>query len=210
MLIVIEGTDCSGKETQAGMLAEYLKKNGEKVVRIEQPQYDSPTGKFIDDWLHGKWSASGEHPNVNEYAFQMFHIANRLETLPDIVWQQGDEAIIIADRYNTSTRAYGSIAGIPEDLLYRLLKRFPKTDLEILIDIPVEESFRRKPAGRDAYESERPCLEKIRGKYHEIFDASGPHFVKVDGMGTPEEVHERIIHAVEEHLNPPGMLQELF
>ena len=46
-LIVIEGTDCSGKETQAKLLIEHLKERGMKVEVFSFPNYDSPTGRII-------------------------------------------------------------------------------------------------------------------------------------------------------------------
>ena len=50
--IVIEGIDCSGKETQSKLLEERLKKEGYDVVRFSFPVYDSPTGKIIgEDFL---------------------------------------------------------------------------------------------------------------------------------------------------------------
>ena len=46
-VIVIEGTDCSGKETQSKLLEEKLKKKGKKCKRFSFPMYDTPTGKIV-------------------------------------------------------------------------------------------------------------------------------------------------------------------
>lgn len=46
-IIVIEGTDCSGKKTQSEMLAKRLTENGEKSYYYSYPNYKSPTGKII-------------------------------------------------------------------------------------------------------------------------------------------------------------------
>ena len=53
-LILIEGTDCSGKETQSKLLIDYLKSNGIDVVRMAFPAYDSPTGKIVGGPYLGK------------------------------------------------------------------------------------------------------------------------------------------------------------
>ena len=53
-IIVIEGTDCSGKETQTRLLVEKLEAMGKKVKRISFPMYDTPTGKIIGACLLGK------------------------------------------------------------------------------------------------------------------------------------------------------------
>ena len=46
-IIVIEGTDCSGKETQSVLLEQKLKERGKKCVHFGFPMYDTPTGKIV-------------------------------------------------------------------------------------------------------------------------------------------------------------------
>ena len=46
-IIVVEGTDCSGKETQSKMLEERLNKEGKKCIRFSFPMYDTPTGRIV-------------------------------------------------------------------------------------------------------------------------------------------------------------------
>ena len=46
-LIVIEGTDCSGKETQSKKLIERLNDEGIKTTYFSYPNYSSPTGKIV-------------------------------------------------------------------------------------------------------------------------------------------------------------------
>ena len=46
-IIVIEGTDCSGKATQSKMLVDKLNKNGIKCISISFPCYDTPTGRIV-------------------------------------------------------------------------------------------------------------------------------------------------------------------
>ena len=53
-LIVIEGTDCSGKETQSRALVDNLNKIGKKAVRLSFPRYESPTGQIIGGAFLGK------------------------------------------------------------------------------------------------------------------------------------------------------------
>ena len=53
-LIVVEGTDCSGKETQTRLLVEKLLKENIKIERLSFPMYDTPTGKIIGACLLGK------------------------------------------------------------------------------------------------------------------------------------------------------------
>ena len=55
-IIVIEGTDCSGKETQSKMLLERLNNNNIDSVYMTFPAYDTPTGKIIGGSYLGKES----------------------------------------------------------------------------------------------------------------------------------------------------------
>ena len=61
-IIVIEGTDCSGKETQTKLLVERLKKEGKKCAYFSFPMYDTPTGKIVGGPYLGK-------PEINESYF---------------------------------------------------------------------------------------------------------------------------------------------
>lgn len=46
-IIVVEGTDCSGKETQSKILIDNLKKDGMETVYYSFPAYDTPTGRIV-------------------------------------------------------------------------------------------------------------------------------------------------------------------
>ena len=55
-LIVIEGTDCSGKGTQSELLFKRLESEKKKVVKLSFPMYDTPTGKIVGGPYLGKES----------------------------------------------------------------------------------------------------------------------------------------------------------
>ena len=57
-LIIIEGTDCSGKETQAKRAIEVLKSKNISVFEFAFPNYSSPTGKIVGGPYLGKPSIS--------------------------------------------------------------------------------------------------------------------------------------------------------
>jgi thymidylate kinase len=73
-------------------------------------------------------------------------------------------------------------------------------EVSILVDIDVHESFRRRPGREDYYERNRPKLEKIRHLYRDEFMRhsleSCNHYFIIDGIGTVEEVHQRILDCV--------------
>ena len=53
-LVVIEGTDCSGKKTLSDILYNKLKEDGIKTVKFSFPMYDTPTGRIIGGPYLGK------------------------------------------------------------------------------------------------------------------------------------------------------------
>ena len=53
-LIVIEGPDCSGKETQSNLLVNKLNLMGIKSINLSFPMYNTPTGRIIGEAFLGK------------------------------------------------------------------------------------------------------------------------------------------------------------
>jgi dTMP kinase len=111
-LIVIEGTDCSGKETQTKLLVKYLKENNTKVFTMSFPNYDSPTGKIIGGPFLGKSYISEGYfpegaPNVDPKVSSLYYAADRLYNLPIIQKKLNEGYIVILDRYVYSNM-YGS------------------------------------------------------------------------------------------------------
>lgn len=117
-LIVIEGTDCSGKETQSKLLLEKLKKDGEKVVCLSFPMYDTPSGAIIGACLLGKPYLCDKYlkenhsffpeggGNIDSLAALCYYAADRRYNLPTLEKYLNDGYIIIADRYVPSNMAH--------------------------------------------------------------------------------------------------------
>jgi len=83
-LILIEGTDCSGKETQSKMLEKRLKKENVKVAQMSFPVYDSPTGRIIGGPYLGKeYICSGwfpeKAPNVEWKVASLYYAADSVK-----------------------------------------------------------------------------------------------------------------------------------
>ena len=74
-LIVLEGTDGSGKATQAGLLCKSLAARGIPWREIDFPRYGKPSAAMVQEYLAGKL---GSHPgDVNAYAASMFYAMDR-------------------------------------------------------------------------------------------------------------------------------------
>jgi thymidylate kinase len=73
--------------------------------------------------------------------------------------------------------------------------QLPEPDAWFFIDIPAEESVRRRPDRCDYYEKRPGFMERVRRAYRDLFEKKNienrPWFV-IDGMGTIDEVHDRI------------------
>ena len=151
MIIVIEGTDCSGKETQSKKLVEYLNNNGYKAIRYSFPNYDSPTGKIVGGSYLGK-----EHigpclfpegaVNVDYKVASLYYAADRLYNIKEIENSINDGYIVILDRYVYSNMAHqgckvldknkrNDIYNWLEELEFGLLK-LPIPDIKLFLHMP--------------------------------------------------------------------------
>ena len=154
-IIVIEGTDCSGKETQTRLLVDKLTNDGFKVKRLSVPMYDTPTGKIIGACLLGKPQMceellKDEHSffpegggNIDALAACDLYAADRRYNLPKILKYLNDGYIVIIDRYVTSNMAHrgGLIKSKKErikmyekiELKEYVINELPKPDKTILL-----------------------------------------------------------------------------
>ncbi|HBL83067.1 MAG TPA: thymidylate kinase [Clostridiales bacterium] len=100
-LIVIEGVDSSGKETQAKLLYEALKKKGSQVRLVSFPDYESDFCLPVKRYLAGDL---GENPgDVNAYAASAFYAIDRYASFKmkwGAFYEEG--GTIVCDRYVTS------------------------------------------------------------------------------------------------------------
>ena len=104
-LIVIEGVDASGKETQTELLRKRLENLGKKAARISFPDYNSPSSALVKLYLCGEL---GSDPNaVNPYAAAIFYAADRFVSYK-MNWGRilEENEYVIADRYVTSNIIY--------------------------------------------------------------------------------------------------------
>ena len=89
-LIVIEGTDCSGKETQTNLLLKKLNSEGIKVEKFSFPNYQSPTGKIIGGPYLGKeyicdcWFSEGA-TKVDPKVASLYYAADRKYNIHKII-----------------------------------------------------------------------------------------------------------------------------
>lgn len=152
-IVVIEGTDCSFKETQSKMLEERLKRENIKVAQMSFPVYESPSGRIVGGPFLGKpkicegWFPETA-PNVNWQVASLYYAADRRYHLDEILELQKENDILILDRYVYSNMGY-QVSKLPskeerlkgfkwiETLEFDLLG-LPRTDFGIFFHMPLE------------------------------------------------------------------------
>lgn len=179
-LIVLEGLDGCGKSTQLNRVSEYLEKSGIPHRVVSFPNYNSPSGQVITDYLAGKIPCDGE---AGAYAASSFYASDRYISW-STEWNHNYERgeVIVCGRYTTSNAIYqmtklsadkrGDFLNWLYDFEYCKLG-LPKPDLVLYLDMPLEVSqkllsnrYEGDESMKDIHESNlafmRSCSESAR------------------------------------------------
>ena len=192
MIIVIEGSDQAGKKTQSELLAQALKARKIRTKIFSFPDYTTPLGKEIDNFLHGK----------RKFPPQVIHCllaANRWEKLQEIKKAHSENSILIMNRYYQSNLVYGVVNNLDLKWLQNLDEGLPKADLVIVLDVSQKESFSRKKSKRDKFEKNRKFLVQISKTYRKL--AKKLDWKLVDASRTKEDVHQSIMEILSKKIS---------
>lgn len=207
-LLVLEGLDAAGKATNAKKLAARFDGMGMTAVVYSFPRYATTVGKAILRHLKGEIELMEEETDAESsrshncapedaLAFQALCLADKMDAAGEIVHHMGLGHIVICDRWWQSAYAFGAADGLDPGWLVSIHSQLPQPWLNIFIDVPPEEALKRRPEARDRYERDRAKQVKVRANYELLWTDAGVDYVKVDGVGTPDDVHERIWAALE-------------
>lgn len=218
-LIVLEGTDGSGKSTQFELLKRRMEQEGTAFRTIVFPQYQEPSSALIRMYLGGEF---GENPNdVNAYAASTFYAVDRYASYRKAwgeYYQKG--GLILSDRY-TSSNAVHQASKLPAPArpdFYRWLYdlefiRFglPTPDLVLYLDMPTElteQLMRRRENSThthaDIHEKDLDYLRLCRKTGLEAAAYYGWQVVSCARDGAVrgiEEIHEEIYRNVKANLD---------
>lgn len=194
-IIVIEGTDCSGKGTQSDLLLERLNKNNISTKKFSFPNYDSPTGKIVGGPYLGKstisngWFKEGAN-NVPAKVASLYFAADRLYNIKPILEELDKGNNVILDRYTTSNMGHqaGKIKDKEErfkmfkwieNLEYDLLG-LPKPDIKIFLYMPYlySKKLQNNREELDEHEMSEDNLRHAENAYLEMVDLY--NFTKID------------------------------
>ena len=209
-LIVIEGTDGSGKSTQFKLLTSRLEAENKTFQKLVFPQYSEPSSALIRMYLGGEF---GTKPSdVNAYAASAFYAVDRYASFKK-VWGDwyADGGLIVSDRYTTSNAVHQA-SKEPEETQADFLKwlydfeynklGLPAPDLVIYLDVPTdftEAMMRRREADTnthaDIHEQDMTYLATCRRtgrKAAEYYGWKVIQCVENGTMRTIEDIHEEI------------------
>jgi len=181
------------------MLCRNLKENLSGEWAFSQEPSEGKYGRIVRDTLQ-----SDDDPTLSDFFLFCADRADHIESL--IGPKLEDETVdgVVLDRYNLSTYAYQSpivrehiYSGSGIRYVNNVVSEWViNPDVTIVLDIPVEEAFRRMETEREMYER-RESLEEARTIYN-TFAEERPNVVRVDGMQKEEEVLQDALEVVDE------------
>lgn len=213
-LIVIEGLDGGGKTTQL----ELLKKEYPDFRFITFPNYNSPSGEIVTDYLHGKYNE--EDKTVSAYTASCFYAVDRY-TSYKTDWEKDctDGKTVISARYVSSNAMY-QMTKLPYeqwdeymnwlfDLEYNKFG-MPKPLGTVFLDMPVEVSrklllkrYEGDSSKMDLHESNMSFMQECRRAAHYVAEKEGWSIINCaqDGEALPIDViHRNVKNKIEEFL----------
>lgn len=207
-LIVIEGTDCSGKETQSKLLVEKLLNESIKCERFSFPNYESPTGKIVGGPYLGKeyicegWFSEGA-ANVDPKVATLYYAADRKYNIGHIQELIDMGVNVILDRYIYSNLAHqgGKIYNKEDrikmynwiDKLEFELLELPKADIKVFLHMPYDVSLELKKGREelpDQHESSKEHLLNAEEAYKEIADIYNFKTIECSCDSKPRSIEE--------------------
>jgi dTMP kinase len=192
VFVSLEGVDGSGKSTQAKLLAEAL---GPETLLIREPG-GTAAAERIRDLL------ADPALEIDPFAELLLFSAARADLLARVVRPALDAGgTVVADRFADSSVAYqGGARGLGASYVLSLVDTaidglWP--DVTVYLRIDPEVGLGRAD-GMDRFEAEGLELQRaVAEAYDEIAQIASDRVVVVDAAGTVDEVHARVMEAVE-------------
>ncbi|MFA4873529.1 MAG: thymidylate kinase [Patescibacteria group bacterium] len=219
-LIVIEGTDGSGKATQIKLLAQHLRRMQKLFHVVDFPQYGKKSAVLVEKYLHG---AFGPIERVDPYITSLFYAIDRY-SMQELLWRWLKKDIVIANRYTTANMLHQAakiksldgqkkyIAWV-KHLEYDVLA-LPKPDIVFFLDVPISFSTRLV--------MKKGCRKYLLGKKRDLAERNLKHQQAAYAIGrmlcrtgawvripctrkgsllSPREIHESILNVIKKYLS---------
>lgn len=217
ILIAIEGTDASGKQTQSELLYNAISARGARARVVSFPAYENDSSALVKMYLNGDFGTDPD--DVNAYAASTFYAADRFATFrTDWGRDYDNNTVIIADRYvpsniihqasklKTDKEKLDFISWL-EELEYGIYG-LPKPDITIFLDMPAECAGKLmadrankidNSSKKDIHERNAEYLKKSHDHAVHIADTCGwTHIMctNENGIRTAEDIHKEIINII--------------
>lgn len=215
-LIVIEGTDCSGKETQSKLLVKKLNAMGIKAINFSFPMYDTASGKIVGGPILGKkeigecWFEEGP-VNLDPKIFCLYLAADRKYNFPKIKEYLDNDYYVVLDRYVSSNMAHQGAKIEDPDERFNLFKwidkleywllELPKADLTIFLHVPYNITKELQKNRVDLDQNEKDPSYQINTvktyiELAELYNWTTINCSKDDEMRDIEDINQEIIDIV--------------
>ena len=179
LMVVLEGSDGAGKNTQLNLLAERLKAAGYNVATFAFPQYDKNSSYFIKQYLRGSF---GSAVKVSPYTAALFYALDRYEAAGSIRQALKEGKIVLVDRYVGANMAHQGAKFVDpveqrgffvwEDNLEFQLLGIPRPDVNFFLRVPadvsaklIEQRAAETGIARDEHEKDSQFLKKSVATY---------------------------------------------
>ncbi|MDD6879327.1 MAG: thymidylate kinase [bacterium] len=215
-LIVIEGTDCSGKQTQTELLQKKLNEIGINCIRIDFPRYDTPTGRIVGGPYLGKPEICESFfeegaVNVDPKIASLYYAADRKYSIGKVNEYLEKGYYVILDRYTTSNLAHQGSKILDKDERFNMyqwidkleywLLDLPKPDLTIFLHMPYEYSveLKKNRNNLDEHEKSEQHLKHAEACYielKELYNWSYVNCIQNNKIKSIEDINNEILEIV--------------
>lgn len=219
-LIVIEGTDASGKQTQSELLWQRLNDDGVALYKAGFPMYDTPTGKVIAGPYLGKPDYGNSYftegaTKVDPKVAGLYFTADRYYNkgkLQDML----SKGHIILDRYVDSNMAHQAGKLLDKEQRYSTyewfdtleygLMKLPKPDIRVLLYMPRKYAKILKDnrqEQQDEHEKDEKYLQASERAYLEIAELKKYHIINCvddDRIKTIQEINDELYSYIKQQL----------
>ncbi len=216
-IIVLEGTDGTGKGTQFRRLIARLIAQGEKIVTFDFPQYKNSSAYFVEKYLRGEYGTVGE---VSPKQASLFFALDRFDVARQIKVARASGNLVLMNRYVASNMGHqGAKIEKAEERqkffkwLYELefeILGVPRPDINIILHVPaeiaqknVDKKLERSYINtkRDIHEKDLLHLQRAEQVYLEIAELFPKEFKVIECMEgerllSEDEVEKKILTCV--------------
>jgi len=203
LFVTFEGGDASGKTTQIGLLADWLKNQGRTVLVTREPGGSDLGNELRDIVLHRRGF-------IAPRAEALIYAADRAHHIHEVVrpaLERGE--VVLQDRYLDSSVAYQGAGRVLDPSEVKELSLWATEglmpDVTVLLDVPADIGLTRQASEERAYDRlEAEALEfheRVRDSYLAIAQENPDRVVVIDGTAAIDEVHRAVLERVSQALD---------